>query len=63
MRALALRDPEDAAKGAVFAATATGVRAGTFLSDGQIITPSEAGRDVALAQDVFRACEKMLDGE
>jgi len=60
IRALALRDPEDAAKGVVFAAAANEVESGSFLADGKTIEPSKMGQDMALAQDLFKVCQKLL---
>ena len=60
IRALALRDAEDAAEGVVFAATSTTVESGTFLSDGIQIEPSPLAQDATIAKQFVQVCENLL---
>jgi len=60
IRALALRDAEDAAEGVVFAATSPTVESGTFLSDGIQIEPSPLAQDATIAKQFVQVCESLL---
>jgi len=63
LRSLGLRDPDDAAKGVVFAAIARGVKSGSLLLDGKPIQPSENGKDPVLAAKLFKVCNQLLSSD
>ena len=64
IRRVALRTPDDAASGVVFACAAEeieGVASGAFMVDGVVEECSERGRDLPLSRAVVGACDSLID--
>ena len=63
VRAVALRTPEDAALGVIFALAAEdmeGVESGSFLVDGKVEDCSAAGRDKEKGRRLWDVCEELI---